>query len=133
MTASLIKSSGLFSVFWPILIILLSGWSLLVLLFPNVPVLLPIFWGLFQVPELLLVSLSPSCFIEFFSSLARSRYSLFFSLSFIYTPWSVRTAKSTIRQVLFFCWLSLGLVVWPRLGDPFVSQNPKEFCASHSP
>ena len=24
-----------------------------------------------------------------------------------------------------FCWLLLGLVVWPRLGDPFVSQNPK--------
>ena len=35
--------------------------------------------------------------------------------------------------VFFFCWLSQGLVVWPRLGDPFVSQNPKEFCASHFP
>ena len=28
--------------------------------------------------------------------------------------------------------LSLGLVVWPRLGDPFVSQNPWAVCASHS-
>ena len=34
---------------------------------------------------------------------------------------------------LFFCWPSLGLVVWPKLGDPFVSQNPIEVCASHSP
>ena len=30
-----------------------------------------------------------------------------------------------------FCWLSLGVVVCPRLGDPFVSQNPKDFYASH--
>ena len=29
-----------------------------------------------------------------------------------------------------FCWLSQGLVVWPRLDDPFVSQNPRELCAS---
>ena len=28
---------------------------------------------------------------------------------------------------------SLFLVIWLRLGDPFVSQNPREFCASHSP
>ena len=38
---------------------------------------------------------------------------------------------------LFFvfcgCWLSLSLVVWTRLGDPFISQNPREVCASLSP
>ena len=62
----------------------------------------------------------------FFSSLARFRYLSFFSLSFNYTPWSARTAKSTIRQVLFFYWLSLGLVFWPRLIDP------REFCVPHS-
>ena len=28
----------------------------------------------------------------------------------------------------FCCWLLLGLVVWVRLGGPFVSQNPWEFC-----
>ena len=32
-----------------------------------------------------------------------------------------------------FCWLLLGLVVWPRLGDPVVSQNPKWVRVSHSP
>ena len=31
----------------------------------------------------------------------------------------------------FFCWLSQGLVVWLRLGDPFVSYYPREFCVSH--
>ena len=31
----------------------------------------------------------------------------------------------------FFFVDSLGLIIWPRLDDPFVSQNPKECCASH--
>ena len=31
---------------------------------------------------------------------------------------------------IFFCWLSLGLVVWPILGDSFLFQNPREVCAS---
>ena len=40
-------------------------------------------------------------FHSFFNSLAMSRY-LSFSLSFNFTLWSARTAKSTILQVLFF-------------------------------
>ena len=61
-------------------------------------------------------------FHSFFSSLARSRYLSFFSLSFRFILWSAGTAKSTILQILFFfCWLLWGLVFWPRLGDPFVS------------
>ena len=42
-TACLLKSPGLFSVFWQILIMLLSGWFPLVLLFTSLPVPLPIF------------------------------------------------------------------------------------------
>ena len=34
---------------------------------------------------------------------------------------------------LFCCWLLQSLVVWPRLGDPFVSQHPIGVCVSHSP
>ena len=49
---------------------------------------------------------------EFFSS----------RFSFIFTLWSAWTAKSTIRLVLSFCQLSLGLVFWPGLGDLFASQ-----------
>ena len=41
-------------------------------------------------------------FFCFFSSLVRSRYLSLFLLSFNFTLWSARTAKSTIRQVLFF-------------------------------
>ena len=59
-------------------------------------------------------------FHSFFNSLARSRYLSFFSLSFRFILWSVGTAKSTIFQILFFCWLLWGLVFWPALGNPFV-------------
>ena len=54
-------------------------------------------------------------FLSFFSSLARSWMLSFFSLSFSFTPWSARTAKSTIRQFggfhfffffFFFFWLT---------------------------
>ena len=72
-------------------------------------------------------------FNSFFSSLARSRYLSLFSLSFNFTLSSARMAKSTNRRVLFFCWLSLGLVVWPRFGNHIASQNLRELCASHSP
>ena len=44
---------------------------------------------------------------SFFSSLARSRYLSFFSLSFNFTQWSSGTAKSIIRQVLFFFLLTI--------------------------
>ena len=64
-TASLIKSLGLFLVFWPISTILLFGWSPLVLLFPSPPVPLPILWWLYRVLQLQLVSPSPSCSIGF--------------------------------------------------------------------
>ena len=71
-------------------------------------------------------------FHSFYSSLARSRYLSLFLHYFSFTLWSAGTAKTIIRQVLFFRWLSIGLVVWPRLGDPFVYQNPTEFCVSFS-
>ena len=47
--------------------------------------------------------------------------------------WSTGTAKFIILQVIWFCWLLLGLVVWPRLGDEFVSQNPRDVCACRLP
>ena len=44
-------------------------------------------------------------FHSFFNSLARLRYLSFFSLSFRFILWSAGTAKSTILQILFFCFL----------------------------
>ena len=71
-------------------------------------------------------------FYSFFNSLARLRYLSFFSLSFSFILWSAGIAKSTILQVLFFCWLLSGLVFWQRLGDLFVCQSPIGVYVCHS-
>ena len=78
-------------------------------------------------------------FHSVFSSLARFKYlSIFFVVFYFH---SVR--KSSEHQVLFlffylfiylfiFCLLTLDLVFEPGLVDRFISQNPREFYASHS-
>ena len=55
-------------------------------------------------------------------SLVSTSYLSFFSFSFSFSMRSAGIAKSTIRQVLFFLLIILGLVVWLRFGDLFVSQ-----------
>ena len=74
------------------------------------------------------VTFNFSCF--FFSSLTTSLYYFLFSLSFIFTRWSTGTAKSTHRLVLFFLWLSLGLVFWPR--SVYISKALQILCVSLS-
>ena len=63
-------------------------------------------------------------FYSFFGCLAMSIYLSFFLPSFNFTLWS--------NCSFLFYWISQGLVIWPRLGVPFVSLNPKEVYASHS-
>ena len=72
-------------------------------------------------------------FHSFFSSLVRSRYLFFFSLSFNFTLWSARTAKSKIFQVLFF------LLIIIRSGDlaefkwsVWMSKSQRSLCMSFS-
>ena len=55
-TENLQKSPGLVIAFWPILTMLLFGWSRLILLFPNHPGPEPILWWLHLVCQLQLVS-----------------------------------------------------------------------------
>ena len=50
----------------------------------------------------------------------------------IYTVVRWDSKVSISASVRFFCWLLLGLVVWPRLSDPFVSQNLRCGCVSFS-
>ena len=97
---SLLKSPGLFSVFWLILTVLTFGWSPLFLLFPILPVPVSILWWLYRAHRLQLVSPSLSYSIAFFISLARSRYLSLFSPPFNLTLFSAGMAKSTIRQIL---------------------------------
>ena len=60
-TESLFKPPGLFSVFWPIIIILWFGCSPVVLFFPSSPVPLPILWWLYRAHQPPLVSPSLTC------------------------------------------------------------------------
>ena len=71
-------------------------------------------------------------FHSFFSSLARSSYLSLFSLPFNFTLWSVRTAKSTIREVLFFLLTItrsglLAEIKW----SVCISKSQRIICASH--
>ena len=119
----------LFSVFRPILIVLLFEWFLLVRLFTSLP--LSFLWWIYRAHQLQLVSLSLSCFIVF--SVLKQGPSIYHSFRFlpVLLCGQPQRPKSSSRQVLFlFFRLSLTLVVWPRLGDPFVSQNPTGVSAS---
>ena len=105
-------------------------WSPLVLLFPSPPVPLPTVWWLYWVYQLQLVSPSPSystvCLFFLFS---RKIQVLIFLFAF-FQVYSVLTRDGKVHYSagsFFFCLvflLSLGQVVWPRLGDLYVSQNP---------
>ena len=116
MTASLLKSQGLFLIFWPIS----TSCSLDGLLFPSFSAPLLILWWIYQQCQLQLVSRSLSCFIGFVSVLLQG-------LSYILSFWFLSVlpcAKQERQSLLFgrliiFYWLSLGLVVWGRIGEPF--------------
>ena len=60
-----------------------------------------------------------------------SKIQAFIHIIHISTLWSTGTAKSTRYQVLIFLLIKTGLVNWHELGDPFVSQSPREFYAFH--
>ena len=65
-----------------------------------------------------------------------SKVQLLIFLFTFFQFYSVVSRDSKVHNLasfLFFVWLSLGLVFWPRLDDPFVSQNPRRGCASHYP
>ena len=131
-TAILLKSPGLFSVFWSISIILQFGSFSLLLLFPNPSVPVSILSWQYRLCQLQLASSSYSCFIVFFTILSQGLGIYFFLLSFSFLQWSATTSTSTIRRVLFFfCWLFLSRVTCSWLDDPFVSQNPSAFRAFH--
>ena len=115
-TASLLKFSGLFLVFWPISTMQQFGWAPLVLLFPSPPV-----------PVLILTYHYHSHVSQFFQ--------LSGNLSFRFL--SVLSSGQPERQCPLFgrfsvisFWLT---ITWSRLCDLFVSQNPWELCASHFP
>ena len=62
-TASILKTPGLFSVFWPLSKMLSFGWSPIVLLFPSPPVSFIILWWLYKEQQFHLLQPPLSCSI----------------------------------------------------------------------
>ena len=87
---------------------------------------------LVTVPSTPITSLSCSIVFFQFSSKVLVLISLFaFFQIYPAVSWNGKVHYSVgflFLSFFFFCWLSLGLVVWPRLVDPFVSQNYYSFC-----
>ena len=109
-TASLLKSPGLFSVFWPILIILSFRGSPLVHSFLSPPNSLSILWRLYRAHRLQLVSPSPSRSIVFSVSLQGPGTYLFFLAFFqLVTAVDITTNK---RHSF------MGSYIWTCLGCP---------------
>ena len=77
-----------------------------------------------------------SFFFQFFSKV---QVFIFLLAILQFYPQANRNSKVhySVGSLFFFlcsfCWMSLDLVVWSRLGNPFTSQNPRVFCALHFP
>ena len=83
--------------------------------------------------QLLLVLLSLSCSTVFSVPLQGSGTYLSFCFLSIWLCDQLRWLSSHFTRFSSFCWLSPCLVVWLRLGDLFVSQNPRGVFVSQSP
>ena len=116
-TASLLKSPGLFSVFWSI---------------SSPPVTVP------SAP-ITIASPSLSCFIDFFSSLTRSWYWSLFSLSFSFTQWSagkVHFPAGSLSLSLSLFFYLLTIIRSGRLAEirwsVWISESQRILCISLS-
>ena len=121
---SLLKSPRLVSLFWPIIIMLQFGWSPFVFIFQSPPNSVPKLWWLYRVH--LLQSVSQSLLCSIVSSVLKQGLGTYLSFSFLSVLPGVQPKRRSLlfsRFFFFLCWLSQELVVWPRLDDPFVSQN----------
>ena len=109
-------------------------WSIpLLLLFPSPPVSLSRLCWVYRELQFRLVlpllSRSIVFFREFWQSLGT-----YLSFPFLRAlSWGLSGRQSPLfGRSPFYCWLSLCMVIWSRLGDP-LSQNPKKLCASYFP
>ena len=89
------------------------------------------FCRLFQVHWLQLEPPSPLYSIVFFSSSLGLNICLPLHFLLLLLCGLLGQQSPLFGRFSFFCKLSPGLVVWPRLGDLFVSENPRKFCVSH--
>ena len=120
--ASLLKSPGLFLVFWPFSTMLSFGWSPLVRQLPSTSS--PFSNPLVTVPNApITIGIIVTCM---FNSLARSRYLSLFSHSFSFILWLTGTAKSTILHVLFYYYYYYYYYLWQQAKDSLSYDASKE-------
>ena len=100
-TTSLLKSPGLFLVFCLIYNAVVWMVSTCPLIFRSSSLSANRLMTVVSAPITIDITVT-FMFHSLFGSLARSWYLSLFSLSFSFTLWSTGTAKSSIRQVLFF-------------------------------
>ena len=90
--------------------------------------------------QLQLVLLSSSCSIVFFQFSSKVQVFIFLFAFLQFYPVVSRNIKVHYSAgsffsfffLFFFFWLSLGLIVWLRFSDPFVSQSQRVLCVSFS-
>ena len=84
-------------------------------------------WGLFWALDLQLVSTSSPCSIIFSVLLWNLTTYLSYHLKIILLCGPPVRHTQLFDRFSFFYWLSLGFVIWLRLGDLLLSQNPDKF------
>ena len=91
------------------------------------------FWGIvLNAPKTIGISVTFIFHSFYFSNKVNIFISFFHFLLFSLCGLPGRQNPRIGRSFFFFFCIWLSLVVWPRLGDSFVSQNRREVCASHS-
>ena len=117
--ANFLKSSGLFSVFWPILkniVVWMASDR------PLISVLSSLFskpWRSFQAHRLQLVTTSPSCARAFLVLWLGSSIFYLFAFFFIFLQLSAGTTRSIRRQILFFLLINI------------ISRTDSDLCILH--
>ena len=120
-TANHLKSPRLFSAFWPISVMLYFEWFPFVFLFPSPPVSVSILLVTITRAPITIVIIVTFMLHSFFNSLERSRHLSFFRFLWIFLWGQPGQQSQQLSKYSFSCWSLLGLVVRPRLGDPFLS------------
>ena len=116
-TASLLRSLGLLSVFRPFYFMLWFWWSWFTLPFQTLLGPLPNLWRLFQVHQLQLVLPAPSCSTAFLVLWLGPNTFCFLWLSL----WSIGMVKSTIWQLFFFLLIIIIICTLLRVFHTYIS------------